>query len=166
MIGALLSTWWLSASNGIRWLEHYYPHASLRAKSGHPWRCIANLSIGCRTSTLRSVGRSCGCQHKAIVLFSATIARLINSLKSLKWGHRQPLLKPQAQPVLVSNALLKPKVQSILESNALELPQAQPFFVSNALDLISGHVKGPCLVLVTEWQSRWTNCVYVRYTGD
>ena len=27
-------------------------------------------------------------------------------------------------------------------------------------------VKGPCVVLVIEWQLRWTNCVYVRYTGD
>ena len=27
-------------------------------------------------------------------------------------------------------------------------------------------VKGPCLVLVIERQPRWTNCVYVRYTGD
>ena len=27
-------------------------------------------------------------------------------------------------------------------------------------------LKGPCLVLVTEWQPRWTICVYVRYTGN
>jgi len=27
-------------------------------------------------------------------------------------------------------------------------------------------VKGPCLVLVIEWQLRWTNSVYMRYTGD
>ena len=29
-----------------------------------------------------------------------------------------------------------------------------------------GPLKGPCLVLVIEWQLRWTNCVYVRYIGD
>ena len=29
-----------------------------------------------------------------------------------------------------------------------------------------GCLKGPCLVLVIEWQLRWTNSVYVRYTGD
>ena len=29
-----------------------------------------------------------------------------------------------------------------------------------------GRVKGPCVVLVIEWQPRWTNCVYMRYTGD
>ena len=27
-------------------------------------------------------------------------------------------------------------------------------------------MKGPCLVLVIESQVRWTNSVYVRYTGD
>ena len=29
-----------------------------------------------------------------------------------------------------------------------------------------GLLKGPCVVLVIEWQHRCTNCVYVRYTGD
>ena len=29
-----------------------------------------------------------------------------------------------------------------------------------------GRLKCPCMVLVIEWQPRWTNCVYVRYTGD
>ena len=29
---------------------------------------------------------------------------------------------------------------------------------------LANHVKGSCLVLVIEWQLRWTNSVYVRYT--
>ena len=47
-------------------------------------------------------------------------------------------------------------------------PKELNFYIFVELSSITkkGEIERSLLVLVIEWQPRWTNCVYVRYTGD
>ena len=68
---------------------------------------------------------------------------------------------------------LAPSCATMVAVRAGHMPR--PYAAMDAarsiVSLLSGgsvhfHLKGPCLVLVIEWQLRWTNSVYVRYRGD